>query len=628
MTDRERKSGQSDGGHSDASSPFRFVCGNCGSAFDRHHDFCPNCSHPRPSEGWRNNRDVPDTWLGRIVGERYRLLQRMGKGTFGAVYRAKRRHLDDEYAVKIINLELAEIDNGPSLRERVEREAHILSSISSPHIVNVHDFLEVREQVLAVVMDFVRGKTLGQLLGDESQLELSRTIQFAIEIATGLREVHQRGVVHRDLKPENVMVQSLGRRREFIELIDFGVARFENEVRRTVGFIGTPRYTSPEQARGEDADNRSDIYTLGMLIYHMVVGEPPYTSNNVNELLAAHCQQEVPTMTSSAPDRTIPEVLESLVQSMMAKAPADRPDDMDVVLRALRPLRKKIEESKRHSSSLGAGREKRDSLPPSFDTNLGHGFGATHETSEYQRPPESEDDGEDNPFADRPPSDIYAVAGSDRIVYCDDHNDIRVQISNDEETYEKTLMSVSKDISAIACESADGIVVGHADGSIALANVQNATIETLFQNRNAGAVTSVATNPSTTRIVGGYEDGNVWYGGPETPPSKWSALETAAPVLSVAVHHDGSCIAVAREDATTDVYIPSRSRQSPTTVVEHDELPESIDFSPDGYLVAVRYSDGNVRLFSALTGAHVSDSPRSVLQASSIFESSTSSSDS
>jgi len=602
--------------------PLTHLCDGCRTAFAADTETCPNCESVRPDDGWRLVRDYPDAWLGRTVGERYQLLQRLGEGTFGAVYRASRPHLDDTYAVKIIRLDNADLEaDGPSLRDRVEREVQILSSISSPHIVNFHDYIELAGGAVGVIMDFVRGDTLRELLVEEDRLELSRTIQFAIETATGLREVHQRGVVHRDLKPDNVMVQSLGHRGEFIELIDFGVARFENEVRRTQGFVGTPRYTSPEQARGEDADRRSDIYNLGMLLFHMLTGQPPFTSDNVNELLQAHSSAEPPDMSDIAPDQEIPEPLESLVQSMLKKPGEERPDNMEVVLRVLKPIRKKLEEARRHPSNVGSDREKYDSLPPSFSTDFDQDFGARHDTDDHH--PIDEEDGEEEEqteFSRRPPSDVYTVAEEGRIIYCDDENTIRIQVAKGDDVSESELVTLDESVTSVACENPDWVIIGQEHGAVAAFAVDTREVETIMEDGDLGAVTSVATDESVDQIVAGFGSGAVRLGRPEAPESQWDAVGHGAPVVSVAMHHDGSCIAVSRENATTDVYLPGRSRKAPTTTVDHDEVPDSVDFSPDGYLVAVRHEDGTVRLFSALTGAHVSDSPRSVLQASSVFE--------
>jgi len=594
------------------------LCDECRTAFSGERGDCPNCGIDRPAEGWRQVRDYPDAWLGRTVGERYRLLQRLGEGTFGAVYRASRPHLDDTYAVKIIRVEDVEMEaDGPSLRERVEREVQILSSISSPHIVNFHDYVELPGGAVGVIMDFVRGETLRERLDKRGRLDPSTAIQFAIEVATGLREVHRRGVVHRDLKPDNVMVQSLGRRGEFIELIDFGVARFENDVRQTVGFVGTPRYTSPEQARGEDADRRSDIYNLGMLLFHMVTGRPPFTSDDVNELLKAHSKAEPPRIRDVAPDRPIPEPLESITHSMLEKCPEDRPDQMRTVLQVLKPVRKKLDEADRRP---GNG-EKYDSIPPDFSTDFGGGIGSAHETGEVgalgSRDRASNEGGD---FSRRPPSDVYTVSGEGRVIYCDDQNSLRVRSSRGGSTEETELVRFDESVTSVACEDSERVIVGYRNGTVGRFDVQSREIQKLARHPELGAVSSVAVEPESDRVVAGFSDGTIRFGSPEVPESEWDSIAGDAAVVSVAIHRDGSCIAAARRDATTDVYLPGRSRHEPVTTVDHDEVPESIDFSPDGYLVAVRHEDGSVRLFSALTGAHVSDSPRSVLQPSSIFD--------
>ena len=628
MSDGDGHPSGSRGTASEPDPPLEFLCERCTTAFDKDHDFCPRCDGPKPSEGWRETRNYPDVWLGRLVCDRYRLLQRLGKGTFGSVYRAKRPRLDDTYAIKVINLQSSQFaTDGPSLQDRVEREVRILSSISSPHIVKFHDFLELHGGSVGVVMDYVDGKTLGEILADEEHLEVSRSIQFAIEVATGLREVHQRGVVHRDLKPDNVMVQELGRRREFVEIIDFGVAHFRDDVSRTVGFIGTPRYTSPEQARGDDVQNTSDIYTLGMLIFHMVVGQPPFTHKKVNDLLKAHNVEQAPRMSATAKGRKIPPELDALVQSMMAKKPEERPPNMDAVIGKLKEIKTSLERAKTKSTNRKTSTG--DSFPPVFDTDYpnvaeaSHDDGTLHRTGNYRslkaRRNKSSEKTREGDFTERPPSDVYAVSSEGSIVFCDEDNKLKVRRST-EDKEETVLVTLANPITSIAADTPGWILIGQEDGVISRLSIESADIEPVFEDDSLGAVLAVAETPIGDRVIAGFEEGEVRFGYRDANQRDWQSLPAGEPVISVAIHRDGSCLAVAREDKTTDVYIPSRSTEEPCSLIEHDDIPESIDFSPDGYLIAVRYAKGNIRLYSALTGSYVSDSPRSALQPSSVFE--------
>ena len=615
-----------DQGDSDGESPLlRYMCQRCIGAFDPRHDFCPHCNGPRPSEGWRKTRDFPDVWLGRLIQRDYRLFQRIGKGTFGAVYRARRPHLEGSYAVKIIDLDGSRFggNDGPSLRNRVEREVRILSSISSPHIVSFHDFIDLHGGSVGVVMDYVDGRTLGQLLAEEGDLKVDRAVQFAIEIASGLGEAHRRGVVHRDLKPDNVMIQSLGRRGEFVKLIDFGVARVQDEVSRTVGFVGTPRYTSPEQARGNNVDNTSDVYNLGILLFHMVTGDPPFTQDDVNELLAAHSDEKTPRISASVQGKTIPPELDSLVRSMTAKSPENRPEDMQVVTESLKRVKHEIEDSKQRAGS--SGRDKTgDSHPPRFDTDMQHGFGAAQDTGDFdsvdQRSKTVASDGAEGVFEKRPPSGVFDVVSRERIIFCDEDDQIRIQDNSSGELEERVLASLSHPVTSIAGGHADWLLVGQQNGRVTRIDLDTGDLSTILHEPELGAVDGLAVTRNRAQIVAGFDSGEAMLGIRQGSNFEWDHLPSGAPVVSVGIHRDGSCIAVSRDNRQTDVFIPSRSTDAPSAVIEHDEDPDNVDFSPDGYLVAVRLEDGRVKLFSALTGAHVSDAPNSVLQPSSVFE--------
>ena len=605
-------------------SLLRFLCERCTTTFHTKYDFCPRCMRPRPSEGWRPTRDFPDAWLGRRIG-RYRVEQRLGQGAAAAVYRASRPHLDDTYAFKVINLDLAEgSDQGPSLRERVEREVRILSSISSPHIVGFHDFLELRGGSVAVVMDYVPGKTLGHLLdGDDEPFALERALQFAIEIASGLRDAHRHGVVHRDLKPDNVMVHDLGGRGEFVELIDFGVARFESEASRTVGFIGTPRYTSPEQARGESVDTSSDIYNLGMLLFHMCAGHPPYVQESVNDLLQAHSRQEAPHL-SAASDREIPPELDALVQQMMAKAPADRPAETTEVLERLRTVQSQIagdaSESDPARTQLGA-----DSAPESIAGDSTPGVGSVHRTDDYHPLSGDEEPRESDEETVRPPSDVFDVSDRGSILYRDEDNRLRVRhtmtAGRPRELDDQILAEFSTPVTALAVDETGRALLGYRDGSLRDFDVDSGRVVGIEQGRDTGPVAAIACTPDGKRIVVGYQNGEVRFRDPKTrSDSGWQSLPGGDGVVSVGIHDDGSCIAISRRDATTEVFVPARSTRERCSLIDHDVRPEMVDFSPDGYLVAIQFPDGSAHLYSALTGHHVSQAPQQVLQPSGVFD--------
>jgi serine/threonine-protein kinase len=596
----EQDSSSSDQG---PEKPPRDLCEACLTAFASDPEVCPRCDSQRPDDGWRRLRNFPDVWLGRTISERYRLLQRLGTGTFGSVYRAKRPHLPDNYAVKIIDLNDSQFGaQGPSLRDRVEREVRILSSISTPHLVSFHDVLELPGGSIAVVMDYVQGETLGQLLDRTGPLSVSRAVQFAIEIAAGLRAVHERGVVHRDLKPDNIMIQNMGGRREFVEIIDFGIARFEHETSETVGFIGTPRYTSPEQAQGTPSDRTSDIYNLGMLLFHMLVGQPPFNQQNATDLLAAHSRQQAPPLSQAADSRQIPPALDRLVGSMLCKDPDDRPAEIGHVLDILQPLRHRLEES-----------EPSDSSEPRPGTGNHYSLGASHRTSDHQ--PVGSEPATD--FADRPPSDVYQVTDPDSFYYRDDQN--RIRRRHGSRPTDEVVADFSDEVTALTLTGDATLLVGREAGGICRLSPESGVISEI-DAPDGGAVADLAESPGGHLLVVGFADGAVAYQRRDETPATWHTLPAGGPVGAVAAHQDGTCLAVGRHSRQTEIYILSRTTDDPVTQIHHRATPEHLEFSQDGYLLAVRFGDDSAKLYSALTGAHVGDAPQSVLQASSVFD--------
>lgn len=582
------------------------MCDRCLTAFEADHEACPGCGRDRPDDGWKSTRHFPDAWLGRRLDGRYVLRQRLGRGTTSSVYRADSPHVDATYAVKVIDLRNDE-GEGPSLRDRVEREVRILSSLSTPHVVDFHDFIELPEGILAVVMDHADGRTLRDVLHDEGALEMDRALELARDVAAGLRGAHRGGVVHRDLKPDNVMLREVPGAGEIAQVLDFGIARIDHDVSETVGFIGTPRYASPEQVHGEDLDRRSDIYNLGMVLYHMVAGRPPFTQSSVNELLAAQSREEPPPLAEVASRNDPPEGLESVIESMLAKEPGERPDDLGEVLDRLDDVQSTLDAD--HSEGSASAPE---FAPP--ETAPEHGLGDAPSTGNFGTV--SADEEVDSDFADRepPPSDVFDVIDEQKLVFRDDDNKLRVRDRTDDRN--DVLVTPSHPVTAL---SADGerIVVGQEDGSVAVVDERDVGLSRLHRETDAGAVSAVAQSRDGTRFVAGYESGAVVYGELD---SEWEPLPDGPRVASVAIHDDGACVAVSRGDRKTQIWMLPRESDGATTLLEHDRVPESISFSPDGYLLAVDFLQGEVELFSAPTGRRVGTTSHSRLRSSSVFD--------
>jgi serine/threonine-protein kinase len=262
--------------------------------------------------------------LGHLFAGRYEIRGLVGRGGMGAVYRARDRELDEEVALKV--LEAGETDGAAEL---LRREIKLARTITHPNVVRAYDFGEA-DGVRFLTMEYVAGATLRELL-DGGRLELVPALQIAKQICRGLGAVHKAGIVHGDLKPANVVVMTGGT----AKLTDFGVAR----VRRESGtpFAGTPHYMSPEQVRGSELDERSDLYSTGVVMFEMFTGRRPFESADPLELMRLHLDEPVPNPRLLQP--TLPDLLAQAIVACLSKARADRPAtaaDLDRLLMRVR----------------------------------------------------------------------------------------------------------------------------------------------------------------------------------------------------------------------------------------------------------------------------------------------------
>ncbi|MFG2972752.1 protein kinase [Streptomyces sp. NPDC048331] len=274
---------------------------------------------------------------GALLEGRYRLEHRLGAGGMGEVWQAMDLRLDREVAVKVISRGVA---GDHLLEERFRKEARTAASLAHPRIVTVHDHGEVEvdgSPVLFLVMELVRGRPLTAVLGDHrSGADPAAVVRWAVQICEGLAAAHRAGVVHRDIKPANIMVH--GPAEADVTICDFGIARLAEEtgtgLTATGAAIGTPTYMSPEQARGDRRiDGRSDLYSLGCMLYELLSGRPPFTGSGLS-VLSQHLTSEPTPIRDLRP--SVPEKLERLVLELLAKEPAARPADAQQVIDRLR----------------------------------------------------------------------------------------------------------------------------------------------------------------------------------------------------------------------------------------------------------------------------------------------------
>jgi len=288
--------------------------------------------------------------LGTLVGN-YRLDTILGRGGMGTVYSGEHVYIKKPVAVKVLHPQFARYTEAVN---RFLREARAASSINHPNIVDVTDFGLLGDGLVYFVMEFLDGKSLEDVIEREGAVELHRALNIANQMALALEAAHDQGVIHRDLKPDNVMLLARPGRRDlvrmatgdpagmpqapvferevmwdFVKLLDFGIAKVlvpDELTAETVqgAVFGTPEYMSPEAARGEDVDHRADIYSLGVILFDMLTGRPPFEAQAANEVLQMQIHRPPPSPREFAPHREITEAAERVILKAMQKDPERR----------------------------------------------------------------------------------------------------------------------------------------------------------------------------------------------------------------------------------------------------------------------------------------------------------------
>jgi class 3 adenylate cyclase len=303
-------------------------CPRCGgSPPDAATRVCTACSDTvyLDDEGVRGTRS--DALLGRVLDRRFALVQRIAVGGMGALYRAVQLPIERTVAIKVIRPELLGAD-ADVVRGRFRREAQALSRLRHPHSVTLFDFGETPEGELYMAMELIEGPNLEQALRD-GPVPADRAIALVCQAAQALEEAHRLGVVHRDLKPANIMLADLGDGIERVKVVDFGIARLldtgasDRRVTLTGKISGTPHYMSPEVVRGGAADHRSDIYALGLILYRMIAGRPPFDGSPIQVVLQ-QMNDPPPPLAEVAPEVTIPRGLDTVIDRALRKRPDER----------------------------------------------------------------------------------------------------------------------------------------------------------------------------------------------------------------------------------------------------------------------------------------------------------------
>jgi serine/threonine protein kinase len=279
--------------------------------------------------------------LGTVVGGRYYVRKLCGEGGMGRVYEAEHIDIGKRVALKILHPAYSQT---PDLVERLRREARSASKIAHPNVVDVTDSGTTPDGAFFFVMEYLEGIELGELIYREKRLDIRRTLMIGAQICRALQAAHEVNVIHRDLKPENVLILRRDGQRDFVKVLDFGIAKSGNDsdVGESRGgrrltqpgmTMGTPEYMAPEQASGKPADPRSDIYAVGGLLYEMLSGNPPYEGANFMEIL--HKKANGAPAALSTVRNDVPPALENVIMKAMAKEPDARQQSMEALEKEL-----------------------------------------------------------------------------------------------------------------------------------------------------------------------------------------------------------------------------------------------------------------------------------------------------
>ncbi len=301
--------------------------------------YCPSCEqsfppaaslHSCPHDGTElvQFETAPDPMIGHVIDGRFKILHKLGDGGMGTVYRALQTSVGRDVAIKIIKSRCSEHRNAA---KRFLREAKLSSRLSHPNIVVIHDFGHSTQGVLYIVMELITGRTLRNVLHDQQQagtpMPLSRIIPIGVQFCDALDAAHRANIIHRDLKPANIMLLDHPHDRDHIKVLDFGLAKSlagdstTTSLTDSGAIMGTPRYMSPEMIGSDEVDERSDLYSLGCILYAMAAGHPPFSGNSTHEILASHLFTEPKALTASNLGH-----LPATIASLLAKKPSDRPN--------------------------------------------------------------------------------------------------------------------------------------------------------------------------------------------------------------------------------------------------------------------------------------------------------------
>ncbi|MGC4064341.1 MAG: serine/threonine-protein kinase [Polyangiaceae bacterium] len=288
-------------------------------------DLIPTMRPPAPEDA--------DPYVGCVIDGRYQVEAKLGEGGMGVVYTCKHKLIGKRVAMKVLRADMA---RDPEVTSRFLNEARAASAIGSPHIIDISDFGRLPDGSTYFVIEYLDGQPLTKLINPDQPLSVDRIVHIGRQLAEGLAAAHHANIVHRDLKPDNIFLVQHGTERDFVKILDFGIAKVstaESRLTRAGQVFGTPHYMSPEQAAGSAVDHRGDIYSLGVIFYEMASGRVPFDAENFLGILTQHMYKAPTPIRKSVPSaQHVTPALEAIILKCLSKRQDQRYQSMDEVV--------------------------------------------------------------------------------------------------------------------------------------------------------------------------------------------------------------------------------------------------------------------------------------------------------